>query len=54
VLFGSIVGRQGAPGSAPYSATKAWVQVLGEGLQVDGRRGPALSPSSATSTPRPA
>ncbi len=33
VLFGSIVGYQGAPGAAHYAATKAYVQTLGEGLR---------------------
>jgi uncharacterized protein len=32
VLFGSLVGFQGAPGSATYAATKAFVQSLGEAL----------------------
>lgn len=35
VLFGSLVGRQGAPGAAHYAATKAWVQALGEALHVE-------------------
>ncbi|WNV77045.1 SDR family oxidoreductase [Geodermatophilus sp. DSM 44513] len=35
VLFGSLVGRQGAPGAAHYGATKAWVQALGEALHVE-------------------
>jgi uncharacterized protein len=34
VLFGSLVGRQGAPGAAHYVATKAYVSALGEGLHV--------------------
>ncbi len=33
VLFGSLVGFQGVPGSATYSATKAFVQTFGEALQ---------------------
>jgi len=32
VLFGSVVGFSGVPGTAHYAATKAWVQSLGEGL----------------------
>ncbi len=32
VLFGSILGWQGVPGQANYSATKAYVQALAEGL----------------------
>jgi uncharacterized protein len=32
VLFGSLVGFQGTPGSATYAATKAFVQSLGEAL----------------------
>ena len=32
VLFGSLVGFQGAPGSATYAATKAFVQSFGEAL----------------------
>ena len=32
VLFGSILGWQGVPGQANYSATKAYVQSLAEGL----------------------
>ena len=35
ILFGSLVARQGAPGSAHYGATKAWVQALGEVLHVE-------------------
>lgn len=35
VLFGSIVGFQGNGGSAHYSATKAWVQTLAEGLAIE-------------------
>jgi short-subunit dehydrogenase len=35
VLFGSLAGRQGAPGTAAYGASKAWVQALGEGLHVE-------------------
>lgn len=32
MLFGSVLGWQGVPGQANYSATKAYVQALGEGL----------------------
>lgn len=35
VLFGSIVGWQGAPYAATYAATKAFVQSLAEGLSVE-------------------
>lgn len=35
ILFGSIVGFQGVPGSAHYAATKAWVQTLAEGLHLE-------------------
>lgn len=35
VLFGSLVGFQGAPMAANYAATKAYVQTLGEGLHVE-------------------
>jgi len=35
VLFGSLVGFQGAPHAAHYAATKAYVQTLGEGLHVE-------------------
>jgi short-subunit dehydrogenase len=35
VLFGSLVGFQGAPTAANYAATKAYVQTLGEGLHVE-------------------
>ncbi|WP_293372357.1 SDR family NAD(P)-dependent oxidoreductase [Nevskia sp.] len=35
ILFGSIVGFQGVPGSAHYAATKAWVQTLAEGLNLE-------------------
>ena len=35
VLFGSLVGFQGAPSAANYAATKAYVQTLGEGLHVE-------------------
>ncbi len=33
VLSGSIVGYQGAPGTAHHAATEAHVQTLGEGLR---------------------
>lgn len=50
VLFGSLVGRQGAPGAAHYSATKAWVQALGESLHIElGPRGVNV----LTATPGP-
>lgn len=50
VLFGSLVGRQGAPGAAHYGATKAWVQALGEALHVElGPRGVNV----LTATPGP-
>ena len=40
VLFGSLVGFQGAPQAAHYAATKAYVQTLAEGLHVElGRQG---------------
>ena len=32
MLFGSLVGFQGTPFAANYAATKAYMQVLGEGL----------------------
>lgn len=35
VLFGSIVGWQGAPYASTYGATKAFVQALAEGLAVE-------------------
>lgn len=35
VLFGSIVGYQGAPRAAHYAATKAYVQTLGEALNLE-------------------
>jgi short-subunit dehydrogenase len=35
VLFGSLVGFQGAPWAANYAATKAYVQTLAEGLHVE-------------------
>lgn len=35
ILFGSLVGFQGAPWSAQYAATKAYVQSLGEALHVE-------------------
>jgi short-subunit dehydrogenase len=35
ILFGSIVGWQGVPGQANYSASKAYVQSLAEALHVD-------------------
>jgi short-subunit dehydrogenase len=35
VLFGSLVGFQGAPWAAHYAATKAYVQTLAEGLHVE-------------------
>jgi short-subunit dehydrogenase len=33
VLFGSLVGWQGAPFAANYAATKAYVQSLAEGMR---------------------
>ena len=33
ILFGSLVGFQGTPYAAHYAATKAYMQVLGEGLK---------------------
>lgn len=33
MLFGSLVGFQGTPYAAHYAATKAYMQVLGEGLR---------------------
>lgn len=35
VLFGSLVGFQGVPGSATYAATKGFVQGFAEGLTVE-------------------
>jgi short-subunit dehydrogenase len=35
VLFGSIVGFQGVANTANYAATKAYIQVLAEGLRID-------------------
>jgi uncharacterized protein len=35
VLFGSVVGFQGVPGSATYAATKGFVQGFAEGLAVE-------------------
>jgi short-subunit dehydrogenase len=35
ILFGSLVGFQGAPRAAHYAATKAYVQTLAEGLHVE-------------------
>ena len=35
VLFGSLVGFQGAPNAANYAGTKAYVQTLAEGLHVE-------------------
>ena len=35
VLFGSLVGFQGVPGSATYAATKGFVQGFAEGLAVE-------------------
>ena len=35
ILFGSLVGFQGAPTAAHYAATKAYVQTLGEALHVE-------------------
>ncbi|MCX7347300.1 MAG: SDR family oxidoreductase [Alphaproteobacteria bacterium] len=35
VLFGSLVGFQGVPGSATYAATKGFVQGFAEGLEVE-------------------
>lgn len=35
VLFGSLLGFQGAPRAAHYAATKAYVQTLAEGLHVE-------------------
>ncbi len=35
VMFGSLVGWQGTPYAAHYAATKAYVQVLAEGLRVE-------------------
>lgn len=38
VLFSSLLGFHGVPGSANYAATKAYVQSLAEGLRVEWRR----------------
>jgi len=47
ILFGSIVGFQGVPGAANYAATKAFTQVLSEGLAVElGRQGVDVLSSS--------
>lgn len=35
ILFGSLVGFQGTPFAANYAATKAYMQVLGEGLHYE-------------------
>jgi short-subunit dehydrogenase len=35
ILFGSLVGFQGAPMAAHYAASKAYVQTLGEALHVE-------------------
>jgi short-subunit dehydrogenase len=35
VLFGSVVGFQGVPGSATYAATKAFIQSFAEALSVE-------------------
>jgi uncharacterized protein len=35
LLFGSLLGWQGVPGQAVYAATKAYVQVLAEGLRAE-------------------
>jgi uncharacterized protein len=35
ILFGSLVGFQGAPGSATYAATKSFVQSFAEGLAAE-------------------
>ena len=35
VLLASLVGRQGTPSAAHYAATKAYVQVLAEGLSAE-------------------
>ncbi|MFT5470469.1 MAG: short-subunit dehydrogenase [Verrucomicrobiales bacterium] len=35
VLFGSIIGFNGAPNAAHYAATKGWVQMLAEALNVE-------------------
>lgn len=35
MLFGSLVGFQGTPYAAHYAATKAYMQVLGEGLRYE-------------------
>lgn len=37
VLFSSLLGFHGAPGSANYAATKAYMQSLAEGLKVEWR-----------------
>lgn len=37
VLFSSLLGFHGTPGSANYAATKAYVQSLAEGLRVEWR-----------------
>jgi uncharacterized protein len=35
VLFGSLVGFQGAPGSATYAATKSFIQSFAEGIHAE-------------------
>ena len=35
ILLGSIVGKQGAPGSANYAATKNYIHALGEALALE-------------------
>jgi uncharacterized protein len=35
VMFSSIVGFQGVPGSATYAATKGFVQGFAEGLEIE-------------------
>ena len=38
ILFGSLVGFQGAPGAAHYAATKSYIQTLAEGLHHELKR----------------